>query len=220
MTRRRAVAWSAAALLLVGGAAAATYYLPRWLAPAQAPPPVEVAAQPANPRIKATLYYVSDDGLHLVPHEREVAFGEGVVEQARLIVEAQLEPAPAPLVSPVPAGTTLKAVYVSAGGQVFVDLSGEISTAHPGGAISELLTVYAIVDVLTTNLPAVVAVQLLVDGRQVDTIAGHVDLRRPLVKSASWIQAPESAAVVAPAPAVPTSVEPAPIPAVTEPPKR
>jgi len=38
------------------------------------------------------------------------------------------------------------------------------------------------------NLPAVTAVQLLVDGKEVDTLAGHVDLRRPLAKNLTWVQ--------------------------------
>ena len=33
-----------------------------------------------------------------------------------------------------------------------------------------------------TNLPAITAVQLLVDGKEADTLAGHVDLRRPFMK--------------------------------------
>jgi hypothetical protein len=43
------------------------------------------------------------------------------------------------------------------------------------------------VDVLTANLPAITAVQVLVDGREVDTLAGHVDLRRPLQENTRWI---------------------------------
>jgi hypothetical protein len=31
-------------------------------------------------------------------------------------------------------------------------------------------------------------VQLLVDGKEVDTLAGHVDVRRPLLKNLDWIQ--------------------------------
>jgi hypothetical protein len=46
-----------------------------------------------------------------------------------------------------------------------------------------MLTIYTIVHALTFNLPAVTAVQLLVDGKEVDTLAGHVDLRRPLSKN-------------------------------------
>jgi hypothetical protein len=71
-----------------------------------------------------------------------------------------------------------------------VDLSAEVARNHPGGSIDEILTVYTIVNALTDNLPAITAVQILVDGREVDTLAGHVDLRRPLRKNLDWIVAP------------------------------
>ena len=69
-----------------------------------------------------------------------------------------------------------------------VDLSGDVVSAHPGGSLTELLTVYAIVNAVTANLPAVQRVQLLVEGKEVDTIAGHVDVRRPLEKDATLVR--------------------------------
>ena len=33
---------------------------------------------------------------------------------------------------------------------------------------------------MTSNLPAVTGVQILIDGKEVDTLAGHLDLRRPI----------------------------------------
>ena len=35
---------------------------------------------------------------------------------------------------------------------------------------------------IRANLPAITAVQLLVDGKELDTLAGHVDLRRPFTR--------------------------------------
>ena len=77
---------------------------------------------------------------------------------------------------------------MTAGGEAYVDLSRELTAAHPGGSLNELLTIYTLVDALTVNLPAISSVQLLVDGKEVDTIAGHVDVRRPLLKNLDWIQ--------------------------------
>jgi Sporulation and spore germination len=65
--------------------------------------------------------------------------------------------------------------------------------AHPGGSTNELLTIYTIVHALALNLPAITAVQVLVDGREIDTLAGHVDLRRPLPKNLAWLDEPETA---------------------------
>ena len=45
---------------------------------------------------------------------------------------------------------------------------------------------YAIVNAVTANLPAVQRVQILIDGKEVDTLAGHVDLRRPLRETRRW----------------------------------
>ena len=82
----------------------------------------------------------------------------------------------------------MRALFITDKGEAFVDLSREVASAHPGGSINELLTVYTFVNALTGNLPAITSVQLLVDGKEVDTLAGHVDLRRPLVKNLSWVQ--------------------------------
>ena len=70
----------------------------------------------------------------------------------------------------------------------FVDLSAEARTRHTGGALDELFTIYALVDAITVNLPAISRVQILVDGKEVDTLAGHVDLRHPLEKNLKWVR--------------------------------
>ena len=73
-------------------------------------------------------------------------------------------------------------------GDAFVDLSSDVVTGHPGGSLNELLTVYSIVNAVTANLPAARRVQILVDGKEADTIAGHVDLRRPLTRDDSLVR--------------------------------
>lgn len=152
-------------------------------------PPVQTAQSPAAPerKITATLFYVAEDGVSLVPLTADVAFGEPVSIQARHIIEAQIARPPAPHVTAIPQGTTLRAVYVSERGEAFVDLSAEVSSNHTGGALDELLSVYAIVNALTVNLPAIKGVQILVEGKEVDTLAGHVDLRQPLAKNLAWM---------------------------------
>jgi hypothetical protein len=165
--------------------------LPRWY-PARtartskAAPPTAVAPTSGR-KIKARLFYVSEDGTGLTSVERDVPFGEGV-EQAREIIAAQIAPVAEPLVSAVPPGTTLRGLFLTERGDAYVDFSGELVSAHPGGSLNEILTVYTIVNALTANLPAVLAVQVLVDGREVATLAGHVDLRQPLAKNLAWVQ--------------------------------
>ena len=99
---------------------------------------------PAAPgrKIKAHLFYVADDGTRLTDLERDVAFGEGTVEQARQIIEAQIAPTVEPLVSAVPPGTKLRTLFVTEQGEAFVDFSRELVSRHSGGSTDEILTVY------------------------------------------------------------------------------
>lgn len=188
MTRRAALAYSALAVLGLSGLLTLFVVLPRWYAQdSGSASPKTPSGETATRKITAHLFYVTEDGLHLAAVEREVVYGEGTIEQAKHIIEAQLGPAPAPYLSAIPSGTQLRTVFVSGQGEAYVDLSPEVSSAHPGGSLSELFTVYSIVDALTANLPAITAVQLLVDGKEVDTLAGHVDLRRPLQENTRWV---------------------------------
>ena len=150
-------------------------------------------------RIRATLFYVAEDGSRLVGVDREVVYADGPVEQARRLMEALVEPIDKPLLQAIPADTKLRTLFITDTGDAYVDFSPELSSKHPGGSLSELLTVYAIVDTLTVNLPAITRVQILVDGKEVDTLAGHVDLRRPLVKNLTWTRPPDET------PAAPTT---------------
>lgn len=183
---RRRIAIAAAVAVAIGLAAwGLTLALERVMRAPAEPLPEQSVAPPAAAapvrHITATLFYASSDAQHLVPVQREVLFGEGPVEQGRQIVAAQLTAPPAPpLVTAVPPGATLRNFYVSERGEAFVDLGPEIVAAHPGGSAAELLTVYAIVNAVTANLPSISRVQILIDGKEADTLAGHVDLRRLL----------------------------------------
>lgn len=183
------IVFAAAAL---GGAWVLFVGLPRWY-PDEGP---AVSTGVADDRSAvgaqtvSTLYYVSGDGMRLVGVPRRLAGRANPTEQARAILEQQLADPPAPLLSPIPPGTALRAIYITGDGDAFVDLTEEIALGHSGGSREELFTVYAIVNALTTNLAAVDAVQILVDGVEVDTLVGHVDLQRPLRQNLDLLEAP------------------------------
>ena len=65
-------------------------------------------------------------------------------------------------------------------GTVWVDLGASIVDEHPGGAWTEVLTVYSIVNTVTENFSEVKLVHIIVDGRERETLAGHVDISVPL----------------------------------------
>ena len=167
-------------------------WLPDWLAdrPAPGQTATSLPGDPALPetrRIHASLFYVAPSGDALIAVDREVPYAASPAAQARAIVSAQLAPAPDGHLSAVPQGAEVRALFLTSRGDAFVDISSALVANHPGGSLNEALTVYAIVNALTVNLPDITAVQILIDGREVDTLAGHIDLRNPLARAQKWI---------------------------------
>lgn len=169
--------------------------VPRWLTPAtvEVPRADSSTETTATGRIRASLFYVAEDGLHLTAVDADVPYGASPADQARALVEAQLQPAPPPLAQSIAEGTKVRQIFVTEDGTAFVDLSKEAVTNHRGGSLDELFAVYAIVNAVTVNLPAIKGVQILIEGQEVDTLAGHVDLRHPLSKNVRWTGTPTGA---------------------------
>lgn len=185
---------------LIGGVLAAalglwvvSLWLPGWLAD-ERPDATSSATLPGDPvaaetrRIHASLFYVAPSGDGLVGVDREVEYASAPAAQARRIVEAQLGQAPEGQVSAIPAGAEVRALFLTSRGEAFVDITAPLATNHPGGSLHEALTVYAIVNALTVNLPDITAVQILIDGREVDSLAGHIDLRHPIKRNPNIIR--------------------------------
>jgi spore germination protein GerM len=196
MIDRRAIAYGALAAFGVFAAWVLFFFLPhhyagRGQAKSAGAAPAAQTPQTAQPqsgerKISATLFFVSQDGMSLVQVPRDVPYGATPTDQARAILEAQMSAAP-PLLSAIPPDAKLRHVFLTDKGDAFVDFSGELAAKHTGGSLDEILTVYTIVNALTANLPAITRVQILIDGKEVDTLAGHVDLRHPLAKSLEWV---------------------------------
>ncbi len=79
----------------------------------------------------------------------------------------------------LPEGTTLLGVKIS-GDTAYLDISREIRDNHPGGTSAEMQTIYAIVNTITLNFPRIQRVKILIEGRTMKTLAGHIDISAPL----------------------------------------
>jgi len=168
-----------AALLVLAGVLWLVTRQPR---PPQAPAPERVESVPEGSR-NVTLYFAAADEPSLYSETREVAVGHRMDEQIRQVIGA-LEAGPDSDrgVSALPAGARVLAVMVDAdSGTVYLDFSSELVAAHPGGSAAEYCTIAAIVRTVGENFPEVQRVQLLVDGSQIETIAGHLRADEPFL---------------------------------------
>ena len=104
----------------------------------------------------------------------------------------------------MPAGTQLRQVYVLNDGVAWLDFSTELTDGIGGGSTNEVLTVYAVVDSVIANVSEIKQIGFLVNGRPIETLNGHLDLRSPLKPDFTLVRG--SAAVRGPASAVAGSV--------------
>ncbi len=68
-------------------------------------------------------------------------------------------------------------VFVSGRGVAVINFTLDLLEGHSGGLHAEELTVYSLSHTLVESLPAIAEVRLLVEGRETETLAGHLDLR-------------------------------------------
>jgi len=80
----------------------------------------------------------------------------------------------------LPPGTQLRQAYVLDNGVAYLDFSSELTEGVGGGSMAEMLVVYAIIDSVVLNIPEIERVGILVNGRPLTTLNGHLDLRRAL----------------------------------------
>jgi len=88
------------------------------------------------------------------------------------------------------------------------DFSKELVERHWGGTAGELMTVYGIVNTLG-ELPGVKQVRITVEGRPLETLAGHLDLREPLAPDPDLVRRAEASRSQS-APSSPSSLPAAP----------
>ena len=77
---------------------------------------------------------------------------------------------------PLPEGADVRSVYLVDPGLAVIDINAAFADGHRSGVLSEELTVASMIQTLSANLPGILRVKILVEGKQRDTLAGHADL--------------------------------------------
>lgn len=77
---------------------------------------------------------------------------------------------------PLPPGSDIRSVYLVDPGLAVIDVNAAFADGHRSGVLAEELTVTSLIQTLSENIPGVLKVKILVEGKQRDTLAGHADL--------------------------------------------
>jgi cell division protein YceG involved in septum cleavage len=141
------------------------------------PPTKDVVAKKEKQEV--VLYFSDANERFLVPEKRYIPKGENDQAKARELVKALLEGSKTKLVRTFPEGVALENIRIDDKQTAYVNFDKNLVKQHPGGSASEMATIYSLTNTLTRNVNSIKKVKLLIDGREVDSIKGHVDTRQP-----------------------------------------
>ncbi len=139
-------------------------------------PPVENQRQTLE--IKA--YFPDDAGLNLVAVKRKIEFTGNLEKYSNAVQILMTNPSETDLTGIFPKNAKLNGVTFK-DGTAYVDFGSSITKNFVGGSTGEELLVNSVVDTLT-EFPEVKRVQFLVEGEEIETLAGHMDLSAPLTR--------------------------------------
>jgi spore germination protein GerM len=145
---------------------------------AKNPPPVP-AAPAQSGFLTVTLFFASATGDGLVREGREIAPCDELSDCLESILEELINGPVGDLAPVLPLTGMFNSVQLD-GNLARVDFAEELLEALPSGSSSELLAAYAVVNSLAFNYPQVQQVLFTVDGKPLETLKGHLDLRKPL----------------------------------------
>jgi len=183
----RPVLWAILAMLLVSGCTAVTDNAKGSRGKSDAPAvqtTFESPGKEVSDTVPVKVYFGSHDARQLEVEVHWLKKDDLLMQQAMiLLIKGPQNPK---LWAVLPPATRVKSLGVH-GRIAQVDFSDEIVKHNPGGSSREILAVGAIVNTLT-EFATVERVQILVEGKKVNTLFGHVDISEPLGRSVTIIK--------------------------------
>lgn len=136
-----------------------------------------VAPPATGPTETVTLYVADDSAGTLRSRTAQIPLPGGRQQRAEELLRAllriyQLPDSPHPL----PKAGDIRSVYLVDPGAAVIDLNAPFADQHRSGILTEQLTVNSLVETLAANVPGVERVNILVEGKPRETLAGHADL--------------------------------------------
>ena len=182
-----AFVWALGVLILIGvGFKLLNDYV---LAPQESGPLHMPQVSHKKERREVKVFFSDPDASKLVYEKRFAELGAGVASDAVVLVSELIKgPQLEGSFPTIPSETRLLNAYMI-GTVLVLDFTQEIQVNHGGGTANEMLTVYSIVNTAVANLNGIERVQILVEGKDVETLAGHLDLSKPLMPNVKWMSA-------------------------------
>jgi hypothetical protein len=135
-------------------------------------------APPANgPTETVTLYVADDTAGTLRARSAKIPLPGGRQQRAEELLRALLRIYQQPgAPHPLAPAADIRSIFLVDPGAAVIDLNAAFADLHRSGVLSEQLTVNSLVETLAVNVPGIQRVNILVEGKTRETLAGHADL--------------------------------------------
>jgi spore germination protein GerM len=139
----------------------------------------------AAPGEELSVWFAAQQEDALVSERRRVSPGLTPVERAKASLQELIAGPKSQALRTVPTEVKIREIFIDDQGTAYIDFGEALSQTHPGGPWVEMVTIRSVMQTLAANVPEIKRVQILIEGREVETLAGHVDIRRPL--DMTWV---------------------------------
>lgn len=140
-------------------------------------PPVAMDSLKKKEKHLVVIYFSDQQELFLVPEKRYVFIENDSASQVKEITKALVDGSKTKLINTFPAGVSIKDVRVDEEGTAFISFSKNLIKLHPGGSTAEMATIYSLTNSVTENVPSVKKVKILLDGKELPSIKGHISTK-------------------------------------------
>ncbi|NOQ51386.1 MAG: hypothetical protein GQ578_04110 [Desulfuromonadaceae bacterium] len=155
-------------------------------------PPAEripIVVEEALPAWEVQLYFTDPQGLFLQQEVRQIPGCDDDRDCIRSLLEELRSGSRQGLLPVLPKQTGILDIEVE-NDLVRVNFSKHLVDFHPGGSLSELLTVYSLANSLHENFSYLRQLQILIDGELRQTLKGHVRIGQPVYADFSLSRPP------------------------------
>ncbi len=142
--------------------------------------PIEKKQSVPEAKKVVLLYFSDSEGEYLIGEKREIFKKGDVKEEAKEVMTELISGPKGKLIPTFPPRTKLLGLEINENGIARVNVDSALLKDHPGGSEAEMMTVYSMTNTLTLNFPQIKRVQILIDGKAVETIAGHLSIKKPV----------------------------------------
>lgn len=139
---------------------------------------------------EVALYFAEPQGRYLLREKAGISGCEDDRDCVRALLTLLIAGPQGDLVRVLPETTRIDGVELE-NDLVRINFSRHLVDHHPGGSMTELLTIYSLINSLSESFPYLRQMQILVEGEVRQTLKGHVRIDHPVYADYSLTQSPK-----------------------------